>query len=535
MLTYISSFPFIPLCLIPNIVVRFSTVFIPLSSPQIFFFPFRYAMNVDEKEGKEWKDGKDWKEVNKDGKEVESIRPLSVMSSLSYRKRPNPESKGDDLFAALKKNADSDMGQSFQKAKPKMSDFKDDSVSTSSRQKSFIGDDSESVVSLAYSEANSRARKGMDSRWADFDRESTVSYAATSRASMRLGLSPENDAKSVVSRGLPSSLGRRQSTSRLEEGLNGRSLYGSSPSSPCFSRRSGGRSPGSVSQADSHMSLARSCRLSEFDLDLDDGRSVAFTDRSAYSPHSSTGRSMSMPPPRARSSLGEGDSTQTDISEIKTVSHRNYLDPDLEKAINEVLSFKPIKFKRRSLEDDSDGKEEEISKKDDEVNGGRPTSSLRRSASAVDCIKVTRSSSRCSSRSRSKSKSKKGKKKKRSQSSESDSSDDQRRHRSSSRRSSKKSKKKSRKRGESSTSSSSSSSSSSESESDSESSSSGASTISYRSSSSIKRAPAKKVSSVEGEAGAQSESQPANKKEDKKRKKKVDSLMMKYLYRPDSD
>lgn len=515
----------------------FSTVFIPLSSPQLCF-SFRFAMNVDEKEVKEWKDGKEWKEANKDGKEAESSRPLSVISSLSYRKRPNPESKGDDLFVALKKNAESDMSLSFQKGKPKTSDFKNDSFSTSSRHKSYAGDDAESVVSLAYSEASSRARKGMDSRWADFDNESTVSYAATSRASMCLGLSP-NDAKSIHSRGLPSSFARRQSTSRLDEGRGGRSLYGSSPSSPCFSRRSGGRSPGSVSQADSHMSLARSCRLSEFDLDLDDGRSVAFTERSAYSPHSSTGRSVSMPPPRARSSLGEGDPTQTDTSDIKTVSHRNYLDPDLEKAINEVLNFKPIKFKRRSLEDDSDGKEEDQAKKDNGGDGSRPTSSLRRSASAVDCIKVTQSSSRCSSRSRSKSKGKKGKKKKRSQSSESDSSGNEGRRRNSSRRSSKKFKKKSQKRRESSSSSSSSSStssSSSESDSDSGSSSSGASTISYRSSSSIKRAPAKKVPSIEdGGAGAPSESQPANKKEDKKRKKKVDSLMMKYLYRPDSD
>lgn len=460
-----------------------------------------------------------------------------MMSSLSYRKRPNLDSiggKGDALFSALKENAKSEDVLSFQKAKPKSSDFKDDTFSISSRRKSHTGDDlndTESVVSQAYSEANSRARKGMDSRWADFDKESTISFAAPSRASTRLGLSPENDVKSTISLGLSSPLGRRQRTSRLDEGRVGRSLYGSSPSSPCFSRRSGGRSPGSISQADSHMSLARSCRLSEFDVDIDDSRSVAFTERSAYSPHSSTGRSVSMPPPQARSSIADND------EDIKTVSHRNYLDPDLEKAINEVLNFKPIKFKRRSL-DDSEG-EVEKSKNDDDDKGirnhdsTRPASSLRRSASALDCLRPSRSSSSCSSRHRSKSKGK-SKKKKRSHSSESNSSGDDRRHRSSSKRRSKKSKKKSRKRDESS--SSSSSSSDSESESGSESSS-GASTISYRSSSSVKRAPAKKVTSLEGEEEArpQSESQPVNKKEDKKRKKKVDSLMMKYLYRPDSD
>lgn len=456
------------------------------------------------------------------------------MSSLSYRKRSNLDSKGGDaLFSALKENAQSEDALSFHKAKPKTSDLKDDTFAVSSRRKSQAGDDMndrESVMSQAYSEATSRARKGMDSRWGDFDKESTISF---SRASTRLGLSPENDAKSTISLGL-SSPGRRRCTSRLDEG--GRSMYSSSPSSPCFSRRSRFVSPGSVSQADSHMSLARSFRLSEFDVDFDDSRSVAFTERSAYSPHSSTGRSMSMPPPQARSSAADDD--PIDNSDIKTVSHRNYLDPDLEKAINEVLSFKPIKFKRRSLED-SEG-EEEKSKNDDDndskdirnQDSGRPTSSLRRSASAVDCMKSSRSASSCSSRHRSKSKGK-SKKKKRSHSSESDSSADDHHHRSSSKRRSKTSKKKSKKKDESS----SSSSSSSDSESDSESeSSSGASTISYRSSNSVKRAPARKVSSAEEEeTRPQSESQPINKKDDKKRKKKVDSLMMKYLYRPDSD
>jgi hypothetical protein len=45
------------------------------------------------------------------------------------------------------------------------------------------------------------------------------------------------------------------------------------------------------------------------------------------------------------------------MCDVKPVSHRNYLDPDLEKAINEVLSFKPIQFKRTSLEDSEAEKE----------------------------------------------------------------------------------------------------------------------------------------------------------------------------------
>ncbi|XP_040901563.1 unconventional myosin-XVIIIa isoform X4 [Toxotes jaculatrix] len=504
----------------------------------------RFAVNVDAKEGKESKEGKEWKEVNKEGKEVEPSRPLSVISSLSYRKRSNLDSiggKGNALFSALKENAESEDALSFLKAKPKTSDPQDDTYSVSSRRKSLAGDDvngRESVISQAYSEANSRARKGMDSRWGDFDKESVISFTAPHRASTRLGLSPEDDTKSTISLGQLSPLGHRRSTSRIDEGRRGRSAYGSSPSSPCFSRRSGGRSPGSVSRADSRMSLARSCRLSEFDVDIDDSRSVAFTERSAYSPHFSTGRSVSMPPPQDRSLATNND--PVDDLEIRPVSHRNYLDPDLEKAINEVLSFKPIKFKRRSLED-SEG-EEEKSKNDEgdrkSVQNGdatRPASSLRRSASAVDCMRPSRSASSCSSHHRSKSRGK-SKKKKKSHSSDSDSSRNGRHHRSSSKRRSKsKSKKKSKKRDQSS---SDSSSTSSDSESDSESdSSSGASTISYRSSSSVKRAPARKVSSPEKEEEAEppSEGPPLNKKDEKKRKKKVDSLMMKYLYRPDSD
>ncbi|KAI4815172.1 hypothetical protein KUCAC02_005329, partial [Chaenocephalus aceratus] len=346
----------------------------------------RYASNVDAKEGKE---GKEWKELNKEGKEVEPSRPMSVMSSLSYRKRSNVDGKGEALFSSLRENADSE--DAFHKGKPKSSDLQHDSMN--SRRKSQAEDtlkDRDSVISQAYSEANSRARKGMDSRWGDFDKESVVSYAAPSRASTRLGLSPENDAKSTVSLGLSSPLGRHQSTSRLDESRGGRSAYGSSPSSPCFSRRTGGRSPGSVSRADSHMSLARSSRLSEFGVDIDDSRSVAFTERSAYSPHSSTGRSVSMPPSQARSSTTDND--PNDNMDIKTVSHRNYLDPDLEKAINEVLSFKPIKFKRTSLEDSEADEDKSKNDNDDSKsirNGdvGRPASSLRRSASAVDCTR----------------------------------------------------------------------------------------------------------------------------------------------------
>uniref|UniRef100_A0AAY4DSB0 Myosin tail domain-containing protein n=1 Tax=Denticeps clupeoides TaxID=299321 RepID=A0AAY4DSB0_9TELE len=481
----------------------------------------RFAVNVDAKEGKEWKE--------------EQSRPVSVMSSLSYRKRSNlKDSIGgkedkSSLLSTLKEQADSQEVPAFRKTKSRNSDGQDETFSVGSWRRSQAGDDLDdcgSVISQAYSEAASQARKGMESRWSEFDKDSVVSSVAPSRVSTRRTMLDldDDDGKSTVSAGRSSPLSRRRSLSRLEPL--------SSPVSPTFSRRSGGRSPGSASRADSRMSLSRSCRLSEFGVD-DDARSTAFSEgrSSAYSPRS-VGRSMSMPP-QARAT----DASPTDTSDIKPVSHRNYLDPDLEKAINEVLSFKPIKFKRTSLEDS----ESEGGKKGDEEAGeqrrrseadsGRGTSSVRRSASSLDFM---RPASSCSTRS-SRSKKGKSKKKKKRDSSESDSSssDDDRR-RKSSKKKGKKSKKKSKKHSHSS---SSSSSSSSESESSSETdTSSGASTISYRSSSSIKKSPGRPASGSDQETQPNAEGEPApSKKQDKKRKKKVDNVMMKYLYMPDSD
>ncbi|XP_016137658.1 unconventional myosin-XVIIIa [Sinocyclocheilus grahami] len=488
----------------------------------------RFAVNVDGKEGKEWEEGKEWKDSGK-GKELESSRPVSVMSSLSYRKRSNMKDsiggKGDEssLLNTLKEQSDSQELSSFRKYKVKQ-EAEDDSYSVNSWKKAGDDlDDRGSVISQAYSEAASRARKGMDSRWSEFDKESVVSSVAPGRVSThRTAMDIDDDAISSASR--MSSVSRRRSMPRLDDR---QSEYGSAIS-PSLSHRS----PGSVSRADSRMSLSRSCRLSEFDVD-DDAQSIAFSEArsSAYSPHSTSGRSFSMPP-QARTT----DSSPPDISDVKPVSHRNYLDPDLEAAINEVLSFKPIKFKRTSLEDseaekDKPGEEEHDRKSASSSRTGRDSgrsSSLRRSASAVDFMCSSSSLSTRSSRSK---KGKSKKKKKRSHSSESDSSDDDRKKKSSKKKS-KKSKKKSKKE-----SSSSSSSSASESSTESDSSS-GASTISYRSSSSIKKAPGRQASGSEGELEPEGPSEgppPLSKKEEKKRKKKVDNLVMKYLYRPDSD
>ncbi|CAB1316214.1 unnamed protein product [Coregonus sp. 'balchen'] len=483
----------------------------------------RYAVNVDAKEGKEVKEMKEGSKEGKEGKEVDS-RSVSVMSSLSYRKRSNLKDsiggQGDEssLFSTLKEQSDTPDRSSLRKAKSKSTDQDD-------RKKSQDDDDRGSVISQAYSEATSRARKGLERRWAprspDFDKDSMVSSLAPSRSSRRAMPNMDDDNMSTISSitsvSRTSPRGLRRSTSWKDDGRS--DSYGTLVS-PSMSRRSGGRSPGSVSKADSRISVARSSRLSEFGLrmdddDDDDALSTAFSQgTSAYSPHS-LGRSLSTPA-QPRSS----DDNRPDTSDIKAVTHRNYLDPDLEKAINEVLSFKPIKFKRSKL-DESDDEEEKEEKKEDEddrnsVKGddeglGRSASSLRRSASGSAVDYSTRSSSSFSSHSTTSSSSRRGKaKKKRSSDSSSDS--DDRHSRKNSKKKGKKSRKGSRKKESESESSSS----------ESSSSSSSASTVSYRSSNSVKRGPARPASDEEEAA----EQRPPSKKDEKKKKKKMDSMVM---------
>lgn len=359
-------------------------------------------------------------------------------------------------------------------------------------------DDKGSVISLAYSEATSKARKGLESRWTsrsspEFDKDSMVSSVTPSRMSTRRSLlDMDDDSKSTissVSRSSPGSLHR--SSSWKEE------------------KRSGSR-----------LSVARSCGLSEFGLHVDDdgdGHSVAFTEAgtSSFSPRSLS-RSFSTPA-QPRSS----DGNPPDSSEIKMVTHRNYLDPDLEAAINEVLSFKPIKFKRSKL-DESSGEEEDEKKGPGSQDGRKrgeeegSTSSLLRSASSSALDYANRPSSTLSTSS---SRSRKDKKSKLSPSDDDSSSSDDRHSRKSSR--GKKSKKRSKKKQSESEDSSSSSKSSS--------SSSSSSAVSYRSSSSVKRAPKQPSDDDEQEPARRG---PSSKKDSQK---KVDSLVMKYRYRPDSD
>lgn len=468
------------------------------------------------------------KEGHKNGKDTELSRSVSVMSSLSYRKRSNLKDSiggtGDEssLFSTLKEQPDTPDRASLRKAKNKSSEKAGDDL-----------DDRGSVISQAYSEATSRARKGLERRWIksspEFDKESVVSSVALSRTSLRRGLDQDNDASSTVS-----GYSMRRSVSRMDDS---RSDCGSAVS-PGLSRRSGGRSPGSISLS-SRTSLARSSRLSEFGVNLadnDDAMSVAFSEGglSSYSPRS-RGRSLSSPA-QSRSAGGEA----LDDTDVKPVSHRNYLDPDLEKAINEVLNFKPIKFKRRSLEDSDEenggaGEEKDDRKSirsvksslqdDDDIHIGlhRSTSRIQRSASG-SALDYTRSSSSFSSHSRSSSR--KAKKKKTRDSESENSSADERR------KSSKKKGKKGSRKGKKKESESE----SSESES-SDSSSSSSSAVSYRSSNSIKKGPGRGALGSDEEAGLDglAEERPPSKKEERKKKKKMDSLVMKYLYRPDSD
>uniref|UniRef100_A0AAY4CUI8 Myosin XVIIIAb n=1 Tax=Denticeps clupeoides TaxID=299321 RepID=A0AAY4CUI8_9TELE len=459
----------------------------------------RYAVNVDSKEGKEGKEGKGMNERSNDGKaEVDQGRSVSVMSSLSYRKRSNLKDSiggaGDEssLFSTLKEQTDTPDRPSLCKARSKQPDVLDDSLSVTSWKKSRDDlDDRSSVISQAYSEAASKARKGLESRWAphgspEFDKESTVSC---SRASSRRGQSDDDDedhydeGKSTLS-----SLSLRRSTSWLD---NKRSNV----RGPLLS--SGGRSPGSVSRAESHMSLAHSSRLSEFGLrmdndDDDDDGTSSYGSRSLV-------RSLSTP---ARPQSSEEDPSLS--SGVKPAGHRNYLDPDLEKAINEVLSFKPIKFKRRSLRDSEEEGEAEAQEKQ---------KSSQSSKSILDQEEVGGSRSRQLVLQKSKKKSRPHSESESSSNGESD------RRRGSKNRGRKSHRKGSRKK---------------KSESESESSnseSSPSSMVSYRSGGSIKKAPSRRA------VGSEEEEEEAalSKKGEKQKKKKVDSLVMKYLYKPDSD
>ncbi|XP_035889223.1 unconventional myosin-XVIIIa isoform X5 [Phyllostomus discolor] len=423
--------------------------------------------------------------LGKEGKEGKGVeeRPASALSSLSYRKRLTLKDSiggtgdADSLFTTLSERAASP-------ERPPRKARRSPREEPGQGRKPEEPDERGSI----FSELGGRASRGLEKRWgSDLDRASAVS-APVSRASSATRGSGEDRARSSMSFSLSGSPSSRRSASRLD------SLSTFSPSLSRASRR-GRESP------DSRLSLGRSC-LDEWD----DGASVALSEAHSQCSHPSLARSLSVPPqPR-----GSASATDEPLgSSVRPVSRHCYLDPDLEAAINEVLSYKPVPFQRSSLEPDSeeDDRKSIQSARSAQLDPPEPAASIRRSASAAD---VCRSRSRSSRKSRSKKRSS-------SSSSSSSSSEDSSEHKRRKKGRSRKGKKKSRSRRK-----------RTETESESSSSTSSGSTVSGHSRSSVKKGPA-----VENEEAGQA--RRPSRKEEKKRKKEVDSLMMRYLYRPESD
>lgn len=414
-------------------------------------------------------------------------RPASVLSSLSYRKRLTlKDSIGgtgdeDSLFTTLSERAASpERPPRRPRAGPRQE--------PAAAGKPGEPDEGGSV----FSEARSRAGRGLEKRCgSDFDRASAVSAPVSRASSATRRGSGEDGARSSLSFSLSGSPSARRSTSRLD------SLPGTL--SPSLSRVSGlGRD-----SPDSRLSLGRSCLD-----DWDDGASVALSEAQSQYSHPSLARSLSVPPqPR-----GLASATDEPLgASVRPISRHSYLDPDLEAAINEVLSYKPVPFQRSSLEPDSedDDRKSIQSARSAQLDLPERAASIRRSASAAD---VSRSHGGRKSRSKHRSKRSSSSS---SSSSSSEDSEHKRRKKGRSRKNKKKSKSR-RKRAET------------ESESSSSSSSSSGSTVSSHSRSSVKKGPG-----AESEEAGQAQRQ--SRKAEKKRKKEVDSLMMRYLYRPESD
>ncbi|XP_073902602.1 unconventional myosin-XVIIIa isoform X2 [Castor canadensis] len=426
----------------------------------------------------------------KEGKGLEE-RPASVLSSLSYRKRLTlKDSIGgtgdqDSLFTTLSERASSPE-RPPRKAHPGTRE----EPSQGQGRRSEEPVDCSSIFSMG---SGSRVGRGLEKRWgSDFDRASAVSAPVSRASSATRRGSGEDEARSSLSFSLSSSPSSRRSTSRLDS--LSRTL------SPSWSRASGlgGESPGS------RLSLGQSC-LDEWD----DRASVALSEAHSQVSHLSLARSLSVPPqPHGLASASTSVTDESLSSSIRPISRHSYLDPDLEAAINEVLSYKPVPFQRSSLEPDSeeDDRKSIQSTRSAQLDLPERGTSIRRSASAVDV-----SGSRSGHKSRSKHRSRRSSPS--SSSSSESSSEHKRRKKGRSRKSKKKSKSRRRKT---------------ETESESESSSSSGSTVSGHSRSSVKKGPA-----TESEEGGQADRR--SRKEEKKRKKEVDSLMMRYLYRPESD
>ncbi|XP_068271560.1 unconventional myosin-XVIIIa isoform X2 [Nyctibius grandis] len=385
-----------------------------------------------------------------DGPEGEE-RPVSVLSCLSYRKRPGLKDSigghGDEqtLFSALGERP----------ASPERA----------ARRAARGGEpeDRAAVIARAFADASGRARQGLGKRW---------SLSATDGDKASVASAPVSRASSASWRGLEDG----------DEGDEGCSVLSFALSSPGSLRS---RRGGPEGRPESRLSLARS-RLEEAD------------EGSRGQPP--LGRSFSVPP-RPRSAASEEGGPR----DARPVRHRSYLDPDLEAAIQEVLSYRPPRAGGCSSPEADSGDDGRSVRSAAPLGAAdRAPGSLRRSASALDF-------SRRAGRRRSSSGS---------------SEEEEERKKKSAKKHAKKAKKKPKKKKKKKQQSSSDSGSSSDSDSSSDSSS--GSTGSYRSTSSVKKGPRAVGGEEPGRPGR-------GKKEEKQHKKQVDNLMMKYLYRPESD
>ncbi|KAG5843403.1 hypothetical protein ANANG_G00150580 [Anguilla anguilla] len=494
----------------------------------------RYAANADVKEAKEGKEGKEWKESGKEGKEGEQSRSASVMSSLSYRKRSNLKDSiggaGDEssLFSAegavrparprrLPQGQVALGGRPGRRApaaagpgrRPRRATTWTTAARSSRRPTPRRPARAEGAgPPLVLHEP--RLRQGVGRVLAGPGRASARARAGPGRGR---GVRPERAGPGEPAGPAPQ---------RLLAGRRARRLARAAPQpgpGPALGRPQPRQRQHGVPGAQQPAQ-----RSPAWTWTTTTAAPAWRAARAASPPTAPLGR-----PQLLRAPSPAPPTAAPDASDVKPVSHRNYLDPDLEAAINEVLSFKPIKFKRRSLED-SDAADEEAKaegaggKRDDEEEededdrrsvrsvksaqgdlgeaGFRSSSSAsRRSASALD---LTRPASRGSSvRSGRSGRGHKGKKSRRSES-ESSSSDERRRRSGSSKKKGKKKSRRSSKRRDTESDSSSSSSSSESS------SSSGASTISYRSSGSVKKGPAQRgEEDAEGSPGPRPRSDPS--------------------------
>ncbi|XP_078451908.1 unconventional myosin-XVIIIa [Lampetra planeri] len=518
---------------------------------------------------------------NLDGKDAGDVRPASVMSSLSYRKRVggqhdnNDDDDSQSLLSALSRDSAAEQASSLRKSKKASSmDDLDDVKSWRRSLPSAADDFDDDAASVSSRPFARRPRNGTagDKRWSlanlekDDDAKSDFSFVPSLR---RMAYDKGDDAKSGAGFGGRSSLSLPRPASAasfgdgggvgLGYGLGRRSDFGGGGASPSVGRGrldSGALSPTPSSLRRSELggtgALPGSRPESRSSVSSwskggggygesagrgggdggDDGRTSALA------------RSLSVPP-RPQSALDGGGSYRgaDATDDVKPVTHRSWLDPELEAAINEVLSYKPVKPKRRNYsavsDDDTaaaggdadDDRMSVRSAKSVQANGGGETrsSQIRRSYSAMDVNAPSSSIGKKKS-------SHGGRRSKSSQESSSSDDSDEKPVKSSKKSSSKKPKKpkkskKSRKKDASD--------SSSDSSSDSTS-----STVSYKSVDSVKKGPAatrrgSAGDEGDGDAGGDAEgngrADKRKAKEEKKRKKEVDSLMMKYLYRPDSD